>query len=205
MSGQFRVASEANLRDFSIKSAMMAPDATGGRYCSMLRPLLVVMVAVSLINVPLQAQNPGVRRLDDTHDKVLRSLGEYFESLRVQAGIPGLAATIVGPDEVIWEQALGRQDNERSIATRTDTPFHLDGLGQVITAALVLRCVEQLSYREIAQLLGVPDSTVETWIHRGRLRMRTLLQSGPPDDKKVKRLACLYPSLLPGDYRNDVC
>ena len=121
----------------------MAPDATGGRYCSMLRPLLVVMVAVSLINVPLQAQNPGVRRLDDTHDKVLRSLGEYFESLRVQAGIPGLAATIVGPDEVIWEQALGRQDNERSTATRTDTPFHLDGLGQVVTAALVLRCVEE--------------------------------------------------------------
>jgi RNA polymerase sigma-70 factor, ECF subfamily len=45
-------------------------------------------------------------------------------------------------------------------------------------AALVLRVVEQLSYREIAQLLAVPESTVETWIHRGRMRMRTLLQPG---------------------------
>jgi len=42
-------------------------------------------------------------------------------------------------------------------------------------AALVLRAVEGLSYREIAGLLGVPDSTVETWIHRGRLKMRALL------------------------------
>lgn len=41
--------------------------------------------------------------------------------------------------------------------------------------ALVLRTVEGLSYREIAQLLAVPESTIETWIHRGRSRLRTLL------------------------------
>lgn len=42
-------------------------------------------------------------------------------------------------------------------------------------AALVLRAVEGLSYREISELLGVPESTVESWIHRGRMRMRTLI------------------------------
>lgn len=47
-------------------------------------------------------------------------------------------------------------------------------------AALVLRVVEGLSYREIAQLLGVPDSTIETWIHRGRLRMRAMLRPPAP-------------------------
>lgn len=41
--------------------------------------------------------------------------------------------------------------------------------------ALVLRTIEDLSYREIAQLLAVPESTVETWIHRGRSRLRTIL------------------------------
>lgn len=46
-------------------------------------------------------------------------------------------------------------------------------------AALVLRVVEGLSYREIAGLLAVPESTVETWIHRGRMRMRTLLHPQP--------------------------
>lgn len=71
-------------------------------------------------------------------------------------------------------------------------------------SALVLRAVEGLSYREIAALLGVPDSTIETWIHRGRLRMRTLLQSGAASVEKAQRVAFLYPALL-GDYRNDVC
>lgn len=46
------------------------------------------------------------------------------------------------------------------------------------SAALSLRCVEGLSYREISGLLGVPESTIETWIHRGRTRLRTLYQPG---------------------------
>ena len=99
----------------------------------MRRPLLVVAIAVLLlVRVPLQAQELGLDRLSG-----------YFESLRGQAGIPGLAASIIGPDEVIWEQAFGRQDIERSRATRADTPFHLDGLTQAFTATLVLRCVEE--------------------------------------------------------------
>jgi RNA polymerase sigma-70 factor (ECF subfamily) len=42
-------------------------------------------------------------------------------------------------------------------------------------SALVLRVMEGLSYREISRLLEVPVSTVETWIHRGRQRMKLLL------------------------------
>ena len=39
--------------------------------------------------------------------------------------------------------SFGWQDIERSIATRADTPFHLDGVTQIVTATLVLRCVEE--------------------------------------------------------------
>jgi D-alanyl-D-alanine carboxypeptidase len=96
-------------------------------------PALVLTIAVSLlVRVPVEAQNP-----------LLGRLGDYVEALRVQAAIPGLAASIIGPDDVLWEQAFGRQDIERNIATRTDTSFHFDGLTQVFTAALVLRCVEE--------------------------------------------------------------
>jgi CubicO group peptidase (beta-lactamase class C family) len=99
----------------------------------MRRPLLVLTIAgLLLVRVPLKAQ-----------DLILGPLSDYVESLRSQARIPGLAASIVGPDEVIWEQGFGQQDTERSIATRTDTPFHLDGLTQLFTATLVLRCVEE--------------------------------------------------------------
>jgi CubicO group peptidase (beta-lactamase class C family) len=67
----------------------------------------------------------------------------YLESLRKRAGIPGLAAAIVGENGILWERGFGLQDIERSIATRPDTPFHLDGLTQVFTSALLLRCVEE--------------------------------------------------------------
>jgi hypothetical protein len=90
-------------------------------------PILTI-AALLLARAPSGAQIPVVGRL-----------GDYVESLRVQAGIPGLAVSIVGPDDVIWEQSFGRQDAERSIATRTDTPFHLDGLTQIVTAAALRR------------------------------------------------------------------
>jgi CubicO group peptidase (beta-lactamase class C family) len=76
-------------------------------------------------------------------DLLLDRFRDYIESLRIQSGIPGLAAAIVGNTDVIWEQALGKQDVERSIVTRTDTPFPLDSLTQVFSATLTLLCVEQ--------------------------------------------------------------
>ena len=66
--------------------------------------------------------------------------GDYLEALRAQAGIPGLAAAIVGPDSVYWDRAFGQQDVERNVATRTDTPFQLDGTTQTIVASLAMRC-----------------------------------------------------------------
>ncbi len=99
----------------------------------MRRAVLVLMIAVSLLAaLPLRAD-----------DLLLDRFRDYVESLRTQAGIPGLAAAIVGNNDIVWERAFGRQDIERSIATRTDTPFHLDGLTQMFTASLVLRCVEE--------------------------------------------------------------
>jgi CubicO group peptidase (beta-lactamase class C family) len=95
------------------------------------RFLTAVAVTVSL-SAPAYAQVESLERL-----------GAYVDALRVQAGIPGLAAALVGTDAILWEQAFGRQDLERTIATRTDTPFHIDGLTQLLTATIVLRCVEE--------------------------------------------------------------
>ena len=73
---------------------------------------------------------------------VFNTFERYLESFRVQAGIPGLSAVIVGRQGIVWEGAFGQQDVQRDIATTTDTPFHLDGITQVVTASLVLRCVD---------------------------------------------------------------
>ena len=70
-------------------------------------------------------------------DLVVSRFRDYLESLRVQAGIPALAATIVGSNDVIWEQGFGRQDIDRAIAATPATPFQFDGVTQVFTAAIV--------------------------------------------------------------------
>lgn len=74
---------------------------------------------------------------------VLSRFGDYLESLRLQAGIPGLAAVIVGSSDVAWERAYGQQDIDKLVTTRTDTPFQFDAITQTITASLTLQCVEQ--------------------------------------------------------------
>jgi CubicO group peptidase (beta-lactamase class C family) len=75
-------------------------------------------------------------------DFVLDRFGEYLESLRVQTGVPALAAAVVGTSDILWERGFGRQDLESAIPASPITPFHLDSVTQTFTAAMTLRCVE---------------------------------------------------------------
>jgi CubicO group peptidase (beta-lactamase class C family) len=97
----------------------------------MRRFLLVITAALICIRPPAAAQG-----------LVFDLFEQYLDPLRAQAGIPGLAAAIVGSDGLLWEHAYGYQEVAGSIATRTDTPFHVDGLTQTLTASIVLRCLE---------------------------------------------------------------
>jgi len=74
---------------------------------------------------------------------VLAQFETYLEALRTQAGIPGLSATLVGEQSVVWERGFGRQDLAQFAPVTGDTAFQLDGLTQIVTATLVLRCVEE--------------------------------------------------------------
>ena len=100
-----------------------------------MRPLIAVvgLAAALTVGVPLHAAD----------SLVLTRFGDYLEALRVNAGIPGMVATVVGVNDVAYERTFGQQDLERSVATRMDTPFHVDGLTQTMTAVLVLRCAEE--------------------------------------------------------------
>src|SRR5262245_3171847 len=98
------------------------------------RPLFALTLAVALIMYAATTK---------AQDLIASRYRDYLEALRVQAGIPGLAAAIVGSNDILWEEAFGLQDVEQSVAVRTDTPFELDGVTQIFTTALVLRCVEE--------------------------------------------------------------
>jgi CubicO group peptidase (beta-lactamase class C family) len=117
----------------------------------MRRPLVLLTIAVSLsAGILLRAED----------DLVASRFGDYLEALRAQAGIPGMAATLIRAGEPNWERAFGRQDIDRAIATRADTPFELDGTTQLITAGIILRCVEdgRLSLDDRVGKFAAPDA-----------------------------------------------
>jgi RNA polymerase sigma-70 factor (ECF subfamily) len=57
----------------------------------------------------------------------------------------------------------------------------LEVLPADLREAVVLRDVEGLEYREIADALDIPIGTVESRIFRGRARLRTALMEGAPN------------------------
>lgn len=117
----------------------------------MRRALLVLPIAVFAV----LAAAPEVR----ANDALLATFRDSLEALRVQTGIPGLSAGVIGRDDVLWMHAFGRQDIERGIPATPDTPYHLDGLTQIFTATLYLRCAE-LGLISLRDPIGqwVPDA-----------------------------------------------
>jgi RNA polymerase sigma-70 factor (ECF subfamily) len=66
--------------------------------------------------------------------------------------------------------ASGHEELERAIAA----------LPQAFREAVVLRDLQELTYTEIADALGVPVGTVMSRIHRGRALLREALGGGVP-------------------------
>ncbi len=70
-------------------------------------------------------------------------LEAFLDALRQQAGIPGMTAAVIGSHDIIWERAYGQANPSLQIAALPETPFHLHGVTQIFTAAIVLRCAEE--------------------------------------------------------------
>ena len=76
------------------------------------------------------------------------------------------------------EHAGDQPDVERTALARIETArlqVALETLAPSVRAAIVLFHVHESSYEEIASALDVPIGTVMTWLHRGRKRLRVLL------------------------------
>lgn len=68
--------------------------------------------------------------------------------------------------------ALGRQDDASAV-----TQLALE-LPESYREPLLLKAVQGLSYRQISQILGLPETTIETRIARGRRMLRELAAQG---------------------------
>ena len=67
----------------------------------------------------------------------------YLESLRQQAGIPGMAAAVVKDGTILWERGFGYRDLAGRIPSTPDTPYVVGDMSGTLAAVLLLQCVEQ--------------------------------------------------------------
>ncbi|RDV02268.1 sigma-70 family RNA polymerase sigma factor [Undibacter mobilis] len=70
----------------------------------------------------------------------------------------------------------GGRDIERALATLVDEQRHV----------LLLVVLEGLSYREVAEIQGVPIGTVMSRLARARSQIKTFLEGGRPALRRVK-------------------
>ncbi len=87
---------------------------------------------------------------------------------------PAPAAEIDAADPI--EAAADANDMESDVVRRDAIDRALAAIPAELREAVVLRDVQGLDYREIADALGVPIGTVESRIFRGRQRLRLLLE-----------------------------
>jgi CubicO group peptidase (beta-lactamase class C family) len=102
----------------------------------------------------------GSGSLSGQSEFVMGRFEASLDSLRRQAGIPGLSAAVVVGREIAWEQAFGLADVERGIPVQPDTPFYLADLTQPFTSTLLLECVEEGRLRldqPVHALAATPD------------------------------------------------
>lgn len=101
-----------------------------------LQPTLMRSLAVVLTVALLQlGPSPG--------ELLYGRLEAFLDALRQQAGIPGMTAAVIGSHDIIWERAYGQANPSLQIPAVPETPFHLHGVTQIFTTAIVLRCAEE--------------------------------------------------------------
>jgi RNA polymerase sigma-70 factor (ECF subfamily) len=73
--------------------------------------------------------------------------------------------------------ALGRADSVLAGREASEVLQHgLEKLSPELRETVILRDIEELEYREIAQVLNVPEGTVKSRLNRGRAELSRVLK-----------------------------
>ena len=107
------------------------------------KTVLVALVALGALGPSTEAQS-----------SLPISLFERFvESLRLQAGIPGMSAAIVQDGRIVWDKGFGYQDVGGLVAATADTPYPIFDLSQMLSSTLLLQQCLDLSHLELGDLV----------------------------------------------------
>lgn len=95
--------------------------------------MLAVLAAVLAVQTRGRAQNLAFSLFE-----------RYLESLREQAGIPGLSAVVTLNGSEVWSSGFGRSNLDAAQPATPDTPYVIGGLSQVFGSTLLLKeCVDE--------------------------------------------------------------
>jgi CubicO group peptidase (beta-lactamase class C family) len=162
--------------------------------------LAVIAVCFALALASVQArQNQGAAGLIPFES--------YLESLRVQAGIPGMSAALLQDGQIVWERGLGFQNQESRIRATPDTPYPIAGLSETLASVLILQCAEQrrLSLDDTIRRYGgaVPDANATI----RQVLSHTSAGNGETfhyDPERYAQLTPVIESCVPQPYRKTV-
>jgi RNA polymerase sigma-70 factor, ECF subfamily len=107
--------------------------------------------------------NEALRRVESRKMPMV-DLDDVAEQLPLGHAGSATMATPAGP-----EHAAARAEIQRILETA------VDALPSEFRAVFIMRVVEQMSIEETAGLLGIPQATVKTRLHRANERLRTTL------------------------------
>ncbi|HEY3884867.1 MAG TPA: serine hydrolase domain-containing protein [Vicinamibacterales bacterium] len=175
-----------------------------GRFIRSVAAAIALVAGLAVVGVSGQQQPQALVLPGST----LSILENYLESLRQQAGIPGMSGTVLLNHAVVWEKGFGFQDVENHIAATPDTPYLIGDMSQTVAAVLLLECVEQRRFA-----LDDPFSTFGLSAPEPTATARQLLSHASSDPAKngffyspdrFAQLTALMEWCAPQPYRKSV-
>lgn len=109
-------------------------------------------------------------------------LVDHFRRTRLDRASDSLDATFDGEDDgpTLAERLADTRDSQEKLASNLQLRGHiqhaLKQLSPELREAVILRDLEDMDYKEIAQVLRIPEGTVKSRISRGRGELARLLQ-----------------------------
>jgi len=107
---------------------------------------------------------------------------EAFARLRKRKRVESLDDT-ESEELLMASPVLGPENRASDGELRTLLEEAVDGLPEAFRTTFVLRSVEQLSVAETAEVLGIPEETVKTRLHRARERLQSSLSNRVGDTR----------------------
>jgi RNA polymerase sigma-70 factor (ECF subfamily) len=147
--------------------------------------------ALGMSGEPADAEEIAQDAFLRAHDALRRFPAQRIRALHLSAWLHQIALNVfrnrvrrrrlrlvpLEPDSAIADAGDGPESQALSRAALRELANLVSGLTDNHRAAVVLRCVQGMTYAEVAELLGQPEGTVKANVHRGLQTLRRRIGS----------------------------